>query len=182
MKPLVSPHSPAMPQQREDRSAGSRRSRLPAPVSLLRKHSAFTLIELLVVIAIIAILAGLGFAGIQGALESSKKAQARNDVHQIASAVKAYLLEYGRLPDSGSVMATLTGDNPKNVVFLEAKNAKGAPPKGGLSQDGRTMYDPWGEEYVIELDEDYDNRVRNQLTTVIVETTAPDGKAINNVQ
>ncbi len=162
------------------------RSMLPTPCSIPRKRSAFTLIELLVVIAIIAILAGLGFAGIQGAMESSKRAQARNDVHQIASAVKAYLLEYGRLPGSGSVISELTaqtsnaGANPKRIVFLEAKNAKGTPPKGGLS--GSDMLDPWGNAYVIELDTDYDNKVRDQLTSVIVETTAPDGKAINNVQ
>ncbi len=153
---------------------------LPTPCSMPRKRSAFTLIELLVVIAIIAVLAGLGFAGIQGAMESSKRAQARNDVHQIASAVKAYLLEYGRLPGSGSVIDELTGDNSKRVVFLEAKNAKGTPLKGGLS--GSDMLDPWGNAYVIELDTDYNNKVRDQLTSVIVETTAPDGKAINNVQ
>ena len=155
-------------------------SLLPAPCSLLRKRSAFTLIELLVVIAIIAILAGLGFAGVQGAMESSKKAQARNDVHQIASAVKAYQLEYGRLPESGTVIAALTGSNPRKVVFLEAKNAKGKPPKGGLS--GKDMLDPWGNKYVIKLDDDYDNRVDGQLTTVIAQTTGPDKKIISNVQ
>jgi prepilin-type N-terminal cleavage/methylation domain-containing protein len=171
MTPPATRHSPVTLQQRQGGSLATG-----------RRSAAFTLIELLVVIAIIAILAGLGFAGMQGAMESSKRAQARNDVNQIASAVKAYLLEYGRLPENGSVMATLTGGNPKKVVFLEAKNAKGDPPKGGLSQDRSAMYDPWGEEYVIELDDDYDNKVRNQLTTVIVETTAPDGKKINNVQ
>ena len=103
-----------------------------------RKRSAFTLIELLVVIAIIVILAGLGFAGLQGALESSKKAQARNDVHQIASAVKAYQLEYGRLPEAGNVIAALTGDNSKKIVFLEAKAAK-ATPKGGISPAGQDV-------------------------------------------
>jgi len=144
---------------------------------MLRKSSAFTLIELLVVIAIIAILAGLGFAGMQGAMESSKRAQARNDVHQIASAVKAYLLEYGKLP-SGNPIAELTGSNPKKIVFLEAKNAKNG--KGGL--EGGTMKDPWGKSYDIELDTDYDNRVRGHLTSVVVETTAPDGKKISNVQ
>jgi prepilin-type N-terminal cleavage/methylation domain-containing protein len=146
--------------------------------------TAFTLIELLVVIAIIAILAGLGFAGMQGAMESSRKAQARNDVHQIASAVKAYLLEYGGLPESGKVIGSLTGENPKRVVFLEAKTAKGTPPKAGLA--GGTMYDPWGAEYVIKLDDDYDNKIDHKgakhFTTVVVETRSPDGKTINNVQ
>jgi prepilin-type N-terminal cleavage/methylation domain-containing protein len=161
-------------------------SRLRAPDSKLRRHSAFTLIELLVVIAIIAILAGLGFAGMQGAMDSSKKAQARNDVHQIASAVKAYLLEYGRLPTKGSEIAELTGNNPKKVVFLEAKAARGNPPKGGLS--GNNMLDPWGGTYTIILDDDYDNKITHRgathLTTVVVEAMPPGNnqKPISNVQ
>jgi prepilin-type N-terminal cleavage/methylation domain-containing protein len=67
-------------------------SLLPAPGSPLRKSAAFTLIELLVVIAIIAILAGLGFAGMKGAMDAGKKAQARNDVSQIACPKKAHCL------------------------------------------------------------------------------------------
>jgi prepilin-type N-terminal cleavage/methylation domain-containing protein len=133
-----------------------------------RKHSAFTLIELLVVISIIAILASLAFPAVQGALRGSKRAQARNDVNQLASAVKSYALEYGRLPEKGSEIATLTGENPKKVVFFEAKNAAGNPPKNGLS--GGQLLDPWGNEYTFQLDDDYDNKVNGILTTVIVES------------
>jgi prepilin-type N-terminal cleavage/methylation domain-containing protein len=172
MKPLATSDSP-LPAPLRPVGSQSRRAR-----SLLRKSSAFTLIELLVVIAIIITLAGLGFGGLQGAMESSKRAQARNDVNQIAAAVKAYQLEFGRLPEDGSVIAALTGDNSKKIVFLEAKNAKNG--KGGL--DGGSMKDPWGATYDIRLDTDYDNRVDGQLTTVIAETTTPDGKKINNVQ
>jgi prepilin-type N-terminal cleavage/methylation domain-containing protein len=131
-----------------------------------REAAAFTLIELLVVMAIIAILAGLGFGAVQGALNSGKKAQARNDVNQMASAVKSYALEYGRLPESGNVVSALAGENPKKIVFFEAKNAAGNPPKNGLS--GGQMLDPWGQAYTFELDDDYDNKVNGVLTTVIV--------------
>ena len=153
--------------------------------STLSKRSAFTLIELLVVIAIIAILAGLGFSGIQGAMQSSEKAQARNDVNQVASAVKAYLLEYGKLPDKRSIMTTLTGDNPKNIVFFEPKNAEKG--RGGLFE-GTELRDPWGEAYVVTLDDDYDNRTTGALseeehiTTVVVETRDPDGKVISSAK
>ena len=162
------------------------RSPLPAPCSLLRKSAAFTLTELLVVIAIIVTLAGLGFAGLQGALESSKKAQARNDVTQVAAAVKAYQLEYGRLPEGGEVISELTGDNSKKIVFFEPKAAKGNPPKGGIS--GNQLLDPWGQEYTIKLDDNYDNKMSHagatHFTTVIVETTPPgdNSRPINNVQ
>jgi len=159
-------------------------SRRASALVTRRQSAAFTLIELLVVIAIIAILAGLGFAGMKGAMDAGKKAQARNDVSQIASAVKAHVLEYGRLPEKGTLMATLTGNNPKKIVFFEAKNAvKG---KGGLQ--GQNMMDPWGEAYKITLDEDYDNKTKGELskvdhlTTVVVETMAPDKKVISNAQ
>ena len=162
-----------------------RPSRPSSPAAL--RSAGFTLVELLVVIAIIAILAGLGFAGMQGAMESSRKAQARNDVHQLASGVKAYLLEYGRLPEAGKEIASLMPDgNPKKIAFFEAKNAKGTPPKGGLSSDRKQMLDTWGKTYVVVLDDDYDNKITHEggthLTTVIVETTGPDEKKINNVQ
>lgn len=157
------------------------------------RRSAFTLIELLVVIAIIAILAGIGFPAVQGALESGKKAQARNDVSQIAAAVKAFQLEYGRLPKiTGDDMSSLIGqndsDNPRKIVFFEAKAAKGTPAKGGLS--GSKLLDPWGNAYTVKLDDDYDNKVdgpdgKSYITTVIVSTTYTQGKTnstISNVQ
>ena len=169
---------------------------LPAPFSsslpvLPRKASAsaFTLIELLVVIAIIAILAGLAFPAVQGAMGSAKKAQARNDVNQLASAVKAFQLDYGRLPGTASsdgpapadFMAILTStnsQNPRGIVFFEPKVAKGG--KGGL--DGTTYKDPWGAAYEITLDSNYDNKITTDVgagnqtyfTTVIVQSAGPD--------
>jgi prepilin-type N-terminal cleavage/methylation domain-containing protein len=147
-----------------------------------REAAAFTLIELLVVMAIIAILAGLGFGAVQGALNSGKKAQARNDVNQLAAAIKAFQLEYGRLPsttagsdaanaDNASVISALTSSNalnPRGIVFFEAKTAKGTPPKGGLS--GGKYLDPWGGEYTFSLDTSYDNRIGTTMTTAIVES------------
>jgi len=140
---------------------------------------AFTLIELLVVIAIIAILAGLGFPAVQGALGQGKKAQARNDVQQIVAALKAFQLEYGRLPttivaadnsaegnsgffDSNSkdiIKALMGADptlNPRNIVFLDAKTT--ANKKGGVDLSDYTFYDPWGERYRLKLDVSYDGK------------------------
>ena len=163
-----------------------------APPSVLRKLSAFTLIELLVVIAIIAILAGLAFPAVQGALESGKKAQARNDVAQLVAAIKAFQLEYGRLPGTATsdgaapadVITTLTSSNsqnPRGIVFFEPKIAKGG--KSGL--DGTVYKDPWGTPYTIVLDYNYDNRISNNFTTVIVSSTGGStdtNKVISNVK
>ncbi len=142
----------------------------------LRRHSAFTLIELLVVIAILAILAGIAFPAMQGAIDSAKRGQARNDANQIASAIKAYRLEFGRLPSAGSEIAAITGDNPKKIIFLEAKQAKDG--KNGIS--GGTMLDPWGSAYEIQTDES--GRIGGHITTAIVSTKDKKGKTISNVE
>jgi type II secretion system protein G len=144
--------------------------------SILRRRDAFTLIELLIVIAIIAILAGIAFPAMQGALDSAKRGQARNDASQIASAIKAYRLEFGRLPAAGSEIAAITGDNPKKIIFLEAKQAKGG--KNGIS--GGTMLDPWGQPYTIKTDES--GRINGHITTAVVSTKDNKGKTISNVE
>jgi prepilin-type N-terminal cleavage/methylation domain-containing protein len=135
--------------------------------SFPRKLSAFTLIELLVVIAIIAILAGLAFPAVQGAMGSAKKAQARNDVNQLASAVKAFQLEYGRLPattnNAAEVVRALIGSNtsvnPRNIVFFEPKTAKG----GKKGWDGSNYLDPWGKPYKVVLDLGYSNKITTDV-------------------
>lgn len=142
----------------------------------LRRQNAFTLIELLVVIAILAVLAGIAFPAMQGAIDSAKRGQARNDANQIASAIKAYRLEFGRLPAAGSEIAAITGDNPKKIIFLEAKKAKDG--KNGVS--GESMLDPWGNAYEIQTDES--GRIDGHITTVIVSTKDKKGKTISNVE
>jgi prepilin-type N-terminal cleavage/methylation domain-containing protein len=129
----------------------------------------FTLIELLVVISIIAILASLAFPAVNGALDSARKARAKNDVVQIATAVVAYETEYGRLPTNASgtipvnnnFLSILTGadtaNNPRRIVFLEVSEWKKG--QGGTNSVG--FCDPWDNTsvYQIALDHDYDNIV-----------------------
>lgn len=150
--------------------------------------SAFTLIELLVVISIIAILAALAFPAVNGALDSAKKTKAKNDVVQLVMAVKAYQTEYGRLPtavissgdgpeasqgwfqsNNDQIVRVLTGENyndlnPRRIVFLEARPAKGN--KDGVGADGK-FYDPWGTPYAIKLDTSYDNNLEYYGTSSV---------------
>ncbi len=131
------------------------------------RPQAFTLIELLVVISIIAILASLAFPAVNGAMDSAKKAQAKNNAVQIANAVVAYETEYGRLPGNGTTtvdstfMKILTANdsvnNPRAIVFLEASEWKKG--KGGTNSLG--YCDPWTATtpYSIALDTDYNNKV-----------------------
>jgi len=140
------------------------------------RRNAFTLIELLVVIAIIGILAGLLFPAVNGAIDSARRAQAKNDVVQIATAITAYETEYGRLPTTGAndspqdvnlaLVQTLTGittnNNPRKIVFIEVQERKpnivGKGGKSGTNSSGNFV-DPWGGQYRVAMDGNYDNTI-----------------------
>ena len=133
----------------------------------VRKSDGFTLIEVLVVIAIIGILMSLLFPAVQSALNAAKKAQAKNDVTQIANAIIAFDTEYGRLPGDDGAPQQLTGSllnaligkndtlNPRKIIFLEVQDFKRG--KGGIK--GGVFVDPWENPYYVALDTDYDNQV-----------------------
>lgn len=142
-----------------------------------RRPSAFTLIELLVVISVIAVLAALAFPAVNGAIETARKAKAKNDVVQIVGAIKAYQTEYGKLPmvegksqfdgNNSPLFNVLRGYasegeqgqmNPRKIPFIEVRVGKGE--KDGLSSNG-SFVDPWGTPYKIWLDDDYNNEVKS---------------------
>ena len=133
----------------------------PTPKS--KTSAAFTLVELLVVISIIAILAGLSFPAVNGAMDSAKKTQAKSQAVQIAAAVTAYEMEYGKLPTftgttvDNTLVGILTASNSRGIVFLESQEWKKG--KGGTNSVG--YCDPWDstKPYAIALDTDYDNKV-----------------------
>jgi len=139
------------------------------------KPTGFTLIELLVVVLIIGILMALLFPAIASVLDSGKKAQAKNDVVQLATAVVAYEAEYGRLPDTNSSAAdvggvwllTLMGDtnnsnaaslNPRRIDFITIPAKKNG--KSGIDSNG-IFRDPWNNPYRVAFDHDYDNRIQS---------------------
>ena len=148
---------------------------------------AFTLIELLVVISIIAVLMGLAFPAFQAVQTTAKKTQAKNDLVQIVTAVNAFYTEYGRYPtnatnDPGAVIlpganngsifnelgapsgATLSF-NTRQIVFLSPPEAKDqVSPKGGVKKSTGEFFDPFGTQYGIAIDADYDNEVSNPYT------------------
>ncbi|MEE9369287.1 MAG: type II secretion system protein [Pontiella sp.] len=133
------------------------------------KKRGFTLIELLVVIAILAILITLGSKGLRNARISAKKAQAMVEMKSIETAIKAYISKYGKLPVidalqgnpeptfdavfSQETIRILIGEdltwNPAGMVFIEQQ---------GSATNG-VFLDPWGEQYLIALDTDYDGQV-----------------------
>ncbi|MFZ4598404.1 MAG: type II secretion system protein, partial [Terrimicrobiaceae bacterium] len=144
-------------------------SRSPLP------RQAFTLIELLIVIAIIGILMSLLFPAVNSAIDAARKAQAKNDVVQIATAVTAFETEYGRLPVAttsvnvalvNTLAGITTNDNPRGIVFLEVQAAK----KGKSGTNSSGFVDPWTvgssktAPYAIAMDNEasggYDNSIQ----------------------
>jgi prepilin-type N-terminal cleavage/methylation domain-containing protein len=150
---------------------------------------AFTLIELLVVITVIAILIGLLFPAFKGVQDQAKRTLAKNDVTKIVTAVNAFYTEYGKYPLAATVETTLgpggspiTNEtlfnplrgldlvlNPRQIVFISPPDVKdNANPRSGIGTDTTNtgqFFDPWGENYVIRIDGDYDNQVANPYTS-----------------
>jgi len=145
-----------------------------------RRQSGFTLIELLVVITIVAVLAAMSFAGVNSALKKARKTEGTVAATTLAGAVEKFYSEYNRLPelpenmqtDSGpgvQLLNILLGDdsseeeNPRQVVFLEVKEAKAkkggiAYGSGGGSAEG--MYDPFGNPFSVVINTNYEDILR----------------------
>jgi len=163
----------------------------PPTSDVRRLTSAFTLIELLVVIIMIAILAALLYPAINGAQNQAKKAQAKNDVTQIVTAVNAFYTEYGKYPTNATTDATATYGpggsttengglfnelraksstlNTRQIVFISPPDAKDQnSPRSGIKTSTGGYYDPWATEYAVAMDADYDNQIANPY---------PDGSA-----
>ena len=143
----------------------------------MRKNppGAFTLIELLVVIAIIGILIGLLFPAFNAVQNQARQTQAKNDLTQIVNAVNAFYTEYGKyppatddvvIPDNSTLFNELRAtpaatQNPRQIVFINSPNVKNtAAPRSGIGADGK-YYDPWGTQYQVAIDTNYDNRMTN---------------------
>ena len=148
----------------------------------------FTLIELLVVVSIIALLVGMLLPAVIGVLQSAAKTKARGMANAIVIAIKQYEVQYGVWPvgvstdganetmagDYNTFFTTLYGDNPKNTAFLEIDADSGT--NGYL--------DPWGNNFTIGIDGNYDREVKGFVSTnlkgdVFVFSSGPDGTAKN---
>jgi prepilin-type N-terminal cleavage/methylation domain-containing protein len=158
------------------------------------RSPAFTLIELLVVIAIIAILIGLLFPAFKAVQNQAKQTQAKNDLTQIVNAVNAYYTDYGKYPIAaacapgtdvtfgpggspntnetlfnslrgGSLDTTL---NPRQIAFISPPYVKDPNnPRSGIGTAAANLgryFDPWGTNYVVRIDCDYNNQVGNPYT------------------
>lgn len=97
----------------------------------------FSLIEVLIAITIIALMATAVSIGVFGALEDSRVERARQDVSNLANAVKLFKAKEGTLPKQSDWPDFLTNGSKKYPrPYIENK-------------DGAT--DPWGNTYVYKV-------------------------------
>ena len=158
----------------------------------------FTVIELLIVIGIIALLSALMFPVMQLVKNKAKALKAKSMATSICAAVDQYELDYGVIPynvgssdsqvdkskatDYDTMIAILaqqdydshtykTKGNPRMVTYLNVPSTYGE--KGYV--------DPWGNQFVILLDSNYDGKVKTSgglelFGKVFVYSYGMDGK------
>ncbi len=141
----------------------------------MRKQQ-FSLIELLVVIAIIAILMGLLIPMVSSMKQKAKMTKALSEINAIKNAIKQYEATYGLLPVYGTTAQTEWSDDDDHYNLLmewltqsecTGDSTPSIDTNGNLRKmkfldplpTGGSWKDPWGENYIIYVDHDYDGQV-----------------------
>ena len=140
-------------------------------------RNGFTLIEILAAIAIIGILAAIMVPLAGNAKKTAQKRRAQTEMQSIKVAVVQFYDDHRYMPwpdnpkvgedkwasDAATqqpVMDLLTGNNPKNKVYLQI------PEKSRPADKTLVFNDPWGQPYHVGMDRNMDGAVTVQGTQV----------------
>lgn len=115
----------------------------------------FTLMEVLVVVAILVILASVGSVAVFKYLDDAKESNARLQIANIETAVKAYKISHGDFPSSLEVLTVPDGGKPAAL-------------------DRNDITDPWGNEF------QYQPQAVSSKGIPKIATQAPSGLVIAN--
>lgn len=159
------------------------------PFPSRRESRGFTLIELMVVIVILGILMSITFPAINKVMFNAQKTRCKSDAIQLRNAITSYYTEYRKypikaaggaaadrnaMPTTEALMGALLaadsetvpgGLNPRGTAFFSTKAAKpagGGRYAGGIHMAGGgngSLWDPWGNNFLVTMDSDYNNRV-----------------------
>lgn len=141
----------------------------------------FTLVELLVVIVIIVILAGIGLPVLGKVRASAKVSQSRADVLALTTALKqvestysslrglrnsGYFDANGKISNYNALLEELI--NPQGVSSLQfnTRKIKMLDNKNKVDGGNWGWIDPWGNEYIIFIDHDGDEKVTVNSKTI----------------
>ena len=147
----------------------------------------FTLIELLIVIAIIGILAGLMFPAFSVVRNNARRSKANSECQGLKTAIILYETEFSCWPGevSGSkdgvltsseyikMCKVLTGENSKKMVCYEV---------GVGFDENKGILDPWGRQYQVALDADYDNVLTESSVQAVKSVNSVNGRSGQNLR
>ena len=140
----------------------------------------FTLIEMLVVMGVIGILVALLMPVIGMVRESAKKSQARTDAVRIESGLVAYFNDYNKFPLTTQGSGDVYSETTASMAIIKALTINGSADAAtkelnprmipyvavqGQLADGNCL-DPWGSQYAIWLDADYNGSIACYGTNV----------------
>ncbi len=153
---------------------------------VIRSHVArgFTLIELLLVVTVIAILAALLLPAVNRVRDGARERQAQTEARIIGQAIAAYRLQHRRFPapehhleNAGQdMMYGEDGSGGNNAAVMRILRDADPPvlDAGSLRWEGDNVVNPWGRQYNITLDLNYDGRVAGRAGDYHVGTNIPD--------
>ena len=127
------------------------------------KKNGFTLIELMAVIAIIMVLIGLLMPAISGIRKYSKKRQVKAEIIAIQTAITGYHADYNKWPvpeshqtepDKAYGVGTLGNKEVFDVLTDQLGNLY--IQLSDFRANNGNIVDPWGDQYIIKIDTDYD--------------------------
>ena len=141
----------------------------------------FTLIELMAVIALIMVLVGLLMPALKGIRKKSKEKQSVAECMAIKSAIISYKVANRQWPDSrNGDLDRVYGDedgNDDNSTIITLLIDNNDLVVGDLNKDDDdNVFDPWGAQYIIKLDTDYDGRFSIDSTNAM-----PEGVEVSSI-
>ena len=124
-----------------------------------KNKNGFTLIELLAVIVIIMMLIGLLMPALYGTKKQAKNKQSKAEFMAIETAIVNYKMDRREWPSIENKKDMTYGTDQPNAVVIKILTDEDPPylDKGDFKRDSSgSVLDPWGDEYLIRLDTDYD--------------------------